>query len=240
MKSLLLLPFLAAAVFAANHLEYAGQLAADAEGVCHFRGVDGTIIDASALPSYNNTAMSVSGMPGYFFQLSPCAPVNFTTECSQSFAYIAKGAASSCFATPPVGNVNGTGNGTKAYTTYTSGQMKSSYLAVALATTLDIVYYCNETGAKDELTLIKASQRGERFTIEFSTVAVCNLVPDSTPAPPTTTAPVDDNKGDDNKLSTWAIVGIIVGAVVLIVGVGVACWKCRSSNPEEAEYRHVA
>lgn len=241
MKSLLLLPFLVAVALASNHLDYIGQLAAGADGLCRFNGPTG-IIDFSALPAYSNNSVTVSGITGYHFQLSACVAKNFSGGCDNAYAYLANGvgSSSSCFTSPPETKVNGTGVNTTAYTVFTSGQLTTSYLAVALATKLSIQYKCDPQGATDTLTLVKASLHGDEFEAHFKTGALCNLVPETTLAPPTTTAPVND--GDDgHKLSPWAIVGIIVGAVVVVVAIGVACWKCKSSNNnEDGEYRNVA
>lgn len=238
MKRLLLLPVLIATVFASNHLDYLGQLAASADGMCRFTGENG-VIDASSLPGFSSANLPIAGVTGMStFTLSPCTPMNFTADCKDSFAYLVSGS-STCFSTPPINTVNGTGNTTAAFSTFKSGQVSSSFLSATTVTTLNVAYHCDEQGSNMSLALQSAVLRDETLTMVFTTSAICNLVPEPTPAPPTTTAPVDDGD-DDHKLSSWAIVGIIVGAVVLIVGIGVACWKCRSSNPEEGEYRHVA
>jgi len=100
----------------------------------------------------------------------------------------------------------------------------------------------NPAAVQDQLHFEGASIAAGTYFFVFSSPNACPTVaPTPTPsATPSTAAPDNGGGDDDHKLSSWAIVGIIVAAVVVIVGVGIACWKCRSKSVEDGDYSRVA
>jgi len=204
---------------------------AAADSGCVFNTTNGTVVDLNSVGQYRGHAA------GYTIDISPCVKVNMT-DCMMSYGGVYKSRSSTCFKTAPSRQFDAVNN-------------KTSFVFDSPATTLAMLmqgnavrklrttYTCDP--AATNVTESNSNYNAVKYelTINFNTAAACPASP--TPAPTTTPAPSVDHGGDDdNKLSTWAIVGIIAGCVVAIVIVAFVCFKCRSTESQaEGEYARV-
>jgi hypothetical protein len=208
------------------------MLAASASAnYCYFNTTSGNAtVNLNGIADYHGTAA------GYTIFVSPCATVN-TTDCGAAFGTVSRGQSVSCFNTAPkrtfttVGNVTTTSFVFDSQTTTLAMLMQG-----ATVRKLRTKYVCDPAATNVTEGPASYSAVTYELTITFYTAAACPIA--NTPAP--TPAPTPGSDDDGNKLSTWAIVGIIAGCVVAIVVVGFVCFKCRSGDSQaEGEYARV-
>ena len=185
--------------------------------------------DLQVVPMYGLVSSAVVG-------LSPCQPKNFDATCGAGFAFVEVGRMSACYATAPTSTANGTTNMTTM--TFAPTRNQTSFLFAVAPATLTVSYVCNSAyGNTLHFDAGSQSSTGD-ITLVFATGAACPV-----PAPPTvapTPLPNPDDDDDKKKLSTWAIVGIIVGCVVFLVIAVVGFMKCRNHEyGAEGEYSRV-
>lgn len=202
---------------------------AAADNACFFNATSKTQVNLNGMADYRGTAA------GYTIDVSPCVKVN-STDCAMAYGSVAKGRTVSCFQNAPQRAFDTTTN-TTTFVFNTAVNTLAMLMEGSTVRRLRTQYVCDPAATNVTEDGSSYRQVDYQLTIKFKTAAACPFVP--TPAP--TPAPhVDHHDDDDNKLSTWAIVGIIAGCVVAIVVLAFVCFKCRSGESQaEGEYARV-
>lgn len=202
----------------------------------------GYVVNLSSVPLFNSTVditESGIGTMTYKVALSACTAINISGCPSATYVYVQHGTYEACYSTAPTYTFNSTSNVTTATYAPPTTVKRSVLLDADTPYALTVEYKCSVI-LQPDLVSMGGSIDGSTMDLTFSTDAACASVPTPapTPAPPVATPAPDDKKG----LSSWAIVLIVVAAVIAVVFVAVCCWKCRGSKKEDADgvYNQVA
>ena len=216
----------------------ATAVSAAADDLCVFDVTYGNTVEQVNLTgaSYANNGITI-GKSSYKIFLSPCAPALLVDNCT-GYAWVGKNKGT-CFKNPPTRQqYNSTTNATafEFVGTTTFHSMLAKLLGEDI-TTLSTQMSCGETEA---LTLEPgmSSVANGKMSLAFSTSRAC---PAPLPSVEPTPAPISGGDDDDDSgLSTWEIVGIIVGCVVFVVVVVFVIFQCRRSDQQaEGQYSRV-